>query len=136
MFKQVGKKLRIFAKALFVLGILASLGGAVALYLLKILELPIVLAIGAGGVVVFWILSWTLYAIGDTHARLERMEEKLIPKPSYTDYLASSTPAMAPCEICGRTTDLINAVIRDELGTRYRKVCRECFAAKKCSVAE
>ena len=29
-----------------------------------------------------------------------------------------------------------NAKIEDQLGTRYRKVCRECFAANHCTEAE
>ena len=66
------------------------------------------------------------------HAKLEKLEDKLIPKPSYASYLESSQPLRGQCELCGKSTDLINAKIVDNLGTRYRKVCRDCFAANGC----
>ena len=94
------------------------------------------IAIAVGGVVVSWLCSWVMYCIGDTHVKVERLEEKLIPKPAYAEYLAGSGPARGACEICGKTTDLISAKITDQLGTRYRKVCRECFAANNCSEAD
>jgi len=133
MFSNIGRKVRGLAVVLCVVGILGSLGAGVALYLLKVLELIPCIAIGAGGVLIFWFGSWVLYCIGDTHVRVERLENKLIPKPAYAEYLAGNNQNRGACEICGKTTDLINAKIEDKLGTRYRKVCRECFAANNCS---
>ena len=92
--------------------------------------------IGVGGVLVSWLSAWVLYAVGDTHVKLERLEEKLIPKPAYAEYLAGNAALRGTCEICGKTTDLINAKIEDKMGTRYRKVCKECFAANNCSEAD
>ena len=74
--------------------------------------------------------------VGDTHVKIERLEDKLIPKPAYAEYLAGSAPARGACEICGRTTDLINAKIEDQMGKRYRKVCKDCFAANHCTEVE
>ena len=51
-------------------------------------------------------------------------------------HLAGNTPARGACEICGRTTDLIDAKIEDKMGVRYRKVCKECFAANHCTEKE
>ena len=68
--------------------------------------------------------------------KLERLEDKLIPKPNYMSYLEGNQPLRGQCEICGKTTDLINAKIVDNLGTRYRKVCRECFSANGCESNE
>ena len=132
MFRNIGRKVRGLAVALCVIGILGSIGAGVFLYLTKLLELIPCIAIAAGGVLVSWLSSWTLYCIGDTHVRIERLEEKLIPKPAYAEYLASNNPARGKCEICGRTTDLIDAKIEDKMGVRYRRVCRECFAANNC----
>ena len=136
MFNNIGRKVRGLAVALCVIGILGSLGVGVFLYLTKVLELVPCIAIAAGGIVLSWISSWVMYCVGDTHVKIERLEDKLIPKPAYAEYLAGNTPARGACEICGKTTDLINAKITDQLGTRYRKVCRECFAANNCSEAD
>ena len=132
MFRNIGRKVRGLAVALCVIGILGSIGAGVFLYLTRLLELIPCIAIAAGGVLVSWLSSWTLYCIGDTHVRIERLEEKLIPKPAYAEYLAGNNPARGKCEICGRTTDLIDAKIEDKMGVRYRRVCRECFAANNC----
>lgn len=132
MFRNIGRKVRGLAVALCVIGILGSIGAGVFLYLTRLLELFPCIAIAAGGVLVSWLSSWTLYCIGDTHVRIERLEEKLIPKPAYAEYLAGNNPARGKCEICGRTTDLIDAKIEDKMGVRYRRVCRECFAANNC----
>jgi hypothetical protein len=135
MFSHIGRKVKGLAVAVCTIGILGSLGAGVALYLTKVLELIPCIAIGVGGTVVSWLGSWVLYCIGDTHAKIERLENKLIPKPSYAEYLAGNGPTRGACEICGRTTDLINARIEDQLGVRYRKVCRECFAANNATEA-
>ena len=131
MFRHIGRKVRGLAVALCVIGIIGSLGAGTALYLLKILQLIPCIAIGVGGALISWLSSWVMYCIGDTHVKIGRLEDKLIPKPSYTEYLAGSA-----CEICGRTTDLINAKIEDQMGKRYRKVCKECFAANHCTEVE
>ena len=136
MFRHIGKKVKLLAQIIFWLGILGSLGAGVYLYLTKVFELLYCILIGVGGCVVFWLCSWVLYAIGDTHVKLERLEDKLIPKPAYMNYLSENNPKRGQCEICGKTTDLVDAKIVDQLGTRYRKVCRECFASNKCLPAE
>ena len=136
MYNHIGKKLRVLALVLCVLGVLGSLGAGVWLYLEKILKLPLCILIGAGGAIVFLLGSWVLYAIGDTHVKLERLEDKLIPKPAYMSYLEQNQQLRGACEICGRTTDLIPAKIVDQLGIRYRKVCRECYAANQCEPAD
>ena len=132
MFRNIGRKVKGLAVALCVIGILGSIGAGVFLYLTKLVELIPCISIAAGGILVSWLSSWTLYCIGDTHVRIERLENKLIPKPAYAEYLADNNSARGKCEICGRTTDLINAKIEDKMGVRYRKVCRECFAANNC----
>ena len=132
MFSNIGRKVRGLAVALCVIGILGAVGAAVFMYLTKLAELIPCISIAVGGILVSWLSSWVLYCIGDTHVKIERLEDKLIPKPAYAEYLAGSGPERGACEICGKTTDLINAKIEDQLGTRYRKVCRECFAANNC----
>ena len=136
MFRHIGRKVRGLAVAICVIGIPGSIAAGVALYLTKTLELIPCIAIGVGGAVVSWLCGWVLYCIGDTHVKMERLEDKLVPKPAYAEYLAGNTALRGTCEICGKTTDLINAKIEDQLGTRYRKVCRECFAANKCQEAD
>ena len=135
MFRHIGRKVRGLAVTLCIIGMLGAIGAGAALYLLKILDLIPCIAIAAGGILVSWLSSWVMYCIGDTHVKIERLEDKLIPKPAYAEYLAGNTPMRGACEICGRTTDLIDAKIEDQMGIRYRKVCRECFAANKCKEA-
>ncbi len=136
MFRHIGKKVRGLAVALCVIGILGAAGAAVYLYVEKILGLELCLVIGIGGIAVSWLCSWVLYCIGDTHVRIERLEDKLIPKPNYTQYLSGNNPLRGKCEMCGKTTDLVSAKIEDQLGTRYRKVCRECFVKNNCTPAD
>ena len=136
MFKHIGRKVRGLAVAICVIGMLGAAGAAVYLGVQKVLDWPWCAAIGAGGVIVSWLTSWVLYAIGDTHARIERLEDKLIPKPTYMEYLSANAAQRGQCEMCGRVTDLVNAKIEDNLGVRYRKVCKECFAANQCSEAD
>ena len=136
MFSHIGRKVRGLAVALCTIGILGSIGAGVALYLLKVLQLIPCIAIGVGGALLSWLSAWTLYCIGDTHMKIERLESKLIPKPAYAEYLAGNGPARGKCEICGKTTDLINAKIEDQMGVRYRKVCKACFASNNCTEAD
>ena len=131
MYKHIGKKLKVFAEIWCLIGVLGSAAAAVLLYLAG-RPLWTCIAIGISGIVVSILSSWGIYALGDIHVKLERLEDKLIPKPNYMSYLENNQPLRGQCEICGKTTDLINAKIVDNLGTRYRKVCRECFSANSC----
>ena len=135
MVKHVGKKLTVLAEIWCVLGVLGSVAAGVLLYLGK-MELYYCIPIALGGIFMSVLTSWGIYALGDIHVKLERLEDKLIPKPNYMSYLESSQALRGQCEICGKTTDLVNAKILDQLGTRYRKVCKECFAANKCESAD
>ena len=131
MYQHIGKKLKVFAEIWCLLGVLGAIAAAVLMYLAKV-ELWICIVTGVGGIAVSILSSWGIYALGDIHTKLERLEDKLIPKPNYMSYLEDNQPLRGQCEICGKTTDLINAKIVDSLGTRYRKVCRDCFAANGC----
>ena len=131
MYKQIGKKLKVLAELWCLIGVLGAVAAGVLLYLGK-MPLWSCIAIGVGGIILAILSSWGIYALGDIHTKLERLEDKLIPKPNYMSYLEDNQPLRGQCEICGKTTDLINAKIVDNLGTRYRKVCRECFAANGC----
>ena len=132
MFNHIGRKLKAIAVFWSIAGVLGSLAAGVLLYLGKTLDLLWCIVIGAGGVILFLLGAMVIYGIGDTHAKLERLEDKLIPKPSYASYLNDNQALRGQCEICGKTTDLVNAKIVDKMGTRFRKVCRECYAANNC----
>ena len=132
MFNHIGRKLKGIAMVWCLAGIAGSAAAGVLLYLGKMTDLLWCILICAGGIVLSLLGAMVIYAVGDTHAKLERLEDKLIPKPSYTSYLNDSQALRGQCEICGKTTDLISAKIVDEFGTRYRKVCRDCYAANNC----
>lgn len=132
MFNHIGRKLKGIAIVLSIVGVPGSLAAGVLLYLGKTLDLLWCIVIGVGGIILSLLVAMVIYGIGDTNRRLERLEDKLIPKPSYASYLNDNQALRGPCEICGRTTDLVNAKIVDKMGTRYRKVCRECYAANNC----
>ena len=93
MFRHIGQKVRGLAVALCVIGIIGSVAAGVALYLTKLADLGPCIAIAAGGALLSWISAWVMYCIGDTHVKIARLEDKLIPKPAYAEYLASSVPA-------------------------------------------
>ena len=136
MYQHIGKKLKIVAEILCIVGILGCIAAGVLLYFTKALDLLYCILIGVGGAVLFLLCSMGVYAVGDIHVKMERLEDKLLPKPNYMSYLEENQALRGQCEMCGRTTDLINAKIVDQLGTRYRKVCRECFAANNCEQAD
>ena len=79
MFSNIGRKVRGLAVALCVIGILAALGTGVFLYFTKLADLVPCIAIAVGGILVSWLSSWVMYCIGDTHVKIERLEDKLIP---------------------------------------------------------
>ena len=134
MYKNIGKKLRVLAAIWCLVGVLGSIAAGALLYFVKKppLELTYCIIIAVGGVIVAILSSWGIYALGDIHVKLQRLEDKLIPKPNYMSYLETNKALRGQCELCGKTTDLVDAKIVDELGTRYRKVCKECFAANGC----
>ena len=136
MFIHIGRKLNGIAAAWGIVGVTGSLAAGVLLYLGKTLDLLWCIVIGVGGIILSLLGAMVIYGIGDTHAKLERLEDKLIPKPSYASYLNENQALRGQCEICGKTTDLVNAKIVDKMGTRFRKVCRECYAANQCEPAD
>ncbi len=134
MYKHIGKKLKVLAEVWCVLGVLGSIAAGVLLYFVKKppMDLLYCILIAVGGVILSILSSWGIYALSEIHVKLEKLEDKLIPKPNYMSYLEDKQAMRGQCEICGKTTDLISAKIVDSLGTRYRKVCKECFAANGC----
>ena len=132
MFNHIGRKVKVLAAIWGIVGIAGSIAAGVLLYLGETLDLLWCIVIGVGGIIVTLLSMMVLYAIGDTHVKLERLEDKLIPKPNYTSYLNDNQALRGMCEICGKTTDLVNAKIVDQFGTRYRKVCKECYAINHC----
>ena len=104
MFKHIGKKLKVFAEIWCLLGILGAIAAGVLLYLVKKppMELQYCITIAVGGVIVAILSSWGIYALGDIHAKLERLEDKLIPKPNYMSYLEENQALRGKCEICGK----------------------------------
>jgi hypothetical protein len=136
MFNHIGRKVKVLAAIWGIVGIAGSIAAGVLLYLGETLDLLWCIVIGVGGIIVTLLSMMVLYAIGDTHVKLERLEDKLIPKPNYTSYLNDNQALRGMCEICGKTTDLVNAKIVDQFGTRYRKVCKECYAINHCQPNE
>jgi hypothetical protein len=136
MFNHIGRKVKVLAAIWGIVGIAGSIAAGVLLYLGETLDLLWCIVIGVGGIIVTLLWMMVLYAIGDTHVKLERLEDKLIPKPNYTSYLNDNQALRGMCEICGKTTDLVNAKIVDQFGTRYRKVCKECYAINHCQPNE
>ena len=134
MYKNIGKKLKVLAEIWCILGVLGSIAAGALLYVLKKppLDLLYCILIAVGGTIVAILSSWGIYALGDVHVKLQRLEDKLIPKPNYMNYLETNKALRGQCELCGKTTDLVDAKIVDSMGTRYRKVCKECFAANGC----
>ena len=132
MFNHIGRKVKVLAAIWGIVGIAGSIAAGVLLYLGEALDLLWCIVIGVGGIIVTLLSMMVLYAIGDTHVKLERLEDKLIPKPNYTSYLNDNQALRGMCEICGKTTDLVNAKIVDQFGTRYRKVCKECYTINHC----
>ena len=90
MYKHIGKKLKVLAGIWCVIGVLASITAGVLLRVLTKkpqMDLLYCILIGVGGIILSVLSSWGIYALGDIHVKLERLEDKLIPKPNYMSYL-------------------------------------------------
>ena len=77
MFNHIGRKLKGIAAAWAILGVTGSAAAGVLLYLGKTLDLLWCIVIGAGGIILSLLGAMIVYGIGDTHAKLERLEEHL-----------------------------------------------------------
>lgn len=141
MFRNIGRKVRTLAKIICWAGILGSLGFGVYAWQTKLLPLlPWCVVIGVGGSLFFLLNSWIIYCIGDTNARLVDATAQAEPRPGYAEYLQSPetmASSSGMCEFCGKESNyLTDAKIVDKLGTRYRKVCPECFSKYNCAVTD
>ena len=99
MYKHIGKKLKVFAEIWCAVAAIGAILSALMLYLVMkpALDLLYCILIGVGGVIIAVLSSWGIYALGDIHAkleRLERLEDKLIPKPNYMSYLQNISAAV------------------------------------------
>lgn len=91
-----------------------------------------------GGALIAWVSTLTLYgfgelidyikdikySLGNTENELKKVSKNTTPppKPMPTGW------SMGKCELCDKTEVLVcDAKIVDEMGTRYRKVCKDCF---------
>ena len=126
MYKHVGTKLKAFAEIWCVLGVLGSIAAGALLYLVKKppMALQYCIAIAVGGIIVSILSSWGIYALGDIHAKLERLEDKLIPKPNYMSYLEGNQPLRGQCEICGPDQREDRGQPRDEIPEGLQGVLR------------
>ena len=139
MYRQIGKKVKGLARTLGWIGILGSIASGIVLYVYRVLPVYWCALIGVGGALIGYLSSWVLYAIGDTNERMERIESIVTPKPSYMDYIQEVRESRnnQKCEMCGKAvSELIPAKLVDQMGTRYRRVCRECFAAQPFELDE
>lgn len=136
MFENIGNKIKSVAKAICILFIIyfviigliqmthhAFWGGLITM---------------VGGSLIAWLSTLTLYGFGEliedtkaiklslskTENSLKEVSENTAPpsKPMPTGW------GLGKCELCDKTDVLVcDAKIVDEMGTRYRKACKECF---------
>ena len=140
MHKNVGGKIKKLSDIVLYVGIGCSVISGVAVMLPGRIMILLGLVVIAVGCFSSWIGSLLMYGFGqlvensDKTVMLQKGEnielfyaatEKNSDKPSAT---ADAATNLGKCDMCGKTNiPVSNCVIKDDLGTRYRNMCAECF---------
>ena len=144
MFSNIGQKVKKIAKLVFTAGTAVSAVGGIVMMAtgdngLFILLGLLVIGLGILGA---WIAACLVYGFGELICTNVAMKEKLCgtdPEES----AAASQPSVevaeaqgsaGKCDFCDAEGEVLDCVIRDDMGTRRRKLCRECAAKNGAEV--
>lgn len=147
MFDNIGKKIKGLATIICWIGIVASIFGGFGVW--------VAFSNGPGGLLFFlviagvgslfsWIGSFVLYGFGELIDKVANIESAS--NPDYTvkngaenskQYITNkneiSHKYLGKCDMCDKADTMVCDVkIVDNLGTRYRKVCDDCFNKYNC----
>lgn len=146
LYENIGVKIKSWAKWIFIVEAVSAIIGGFIMVGNDDAEMGLIMVIA--GPVVAWVSSWLLYAFGqlvdDTNALRCQMApaKKDEPKPvaankdvpqevvinSDVEYKAGN------CEFCGTASEqLIHCKIVDDLGVRYRTICKECITKHRAT---
>lgn len=150
MFDNIGGKIKKLASFIAWLGIIISIIIGIA-FMATDEELFLVgLIIAIIGGVSSWVGSFLLYGFGElvenssiiAQKRNENFHESKVSNTTkYEEVVKPTTPDQTEirhkwsgnCQMCGRDNVMItSAMIVDDLGTRYRNVCDNCFEKYNC----
>ncbi len=156
MFDNVGKKIKVVAMVCFYVITIASIMMAFASGLEELgynsgeyektfipeLFWPLFL----GGPLFALISSWLIYGFGILVEKAENEQNTEIKKPYTPPLIANSktasgsfdeTSRIGKCQLCDKSVVAITyARIKDNMGTRYRYVCEDCFKKNKCEAVK
>ena len=143
LYENIGEKIKNWAKWIFIVeAISAVIGGFV---LVGNDGVAIGLIVLLAGPVIAWISSWLLYAFGQLVEDVNtiRYQGSTKSAESVKAESASSVPQSNPlenidennvqyrsgkCDLCNTTSEqLLYCKIVDDLGTRYRTICKDCI---------
>lgn len=93
------------------------------------------------GPILAWISSWALYAFGQLVDDVNALRNQNAPQqeaaPKATPFENAPQKAVSEvnaqyqsgnCQLCGQASDqLVRCKITDDLGTRYRTICKDCI---------
>ncbi|MBO4692915.1 MAG: magnesium transporter [Clostridia bacterium] len=147
MFSNIGKKIKKLATVLCWLGIIISIVCGIVAWVAADDEIGalIFLVVAVAGSLLSWISSFVLYGFGELIDKVTDIEYRLNPvrtqnnqnqdtvEYTFVDKQEPSHSFLGNCEMCDKTEVLVcEAKIVDKMGTRYRKVCKDCFNKYNC----
>jgi len=148
MFDNIGNKIKGLAKVLFIVLVIADIIVGIVLMSLDDGLIAIGLPIMLGGPVIAWISSWILYGFGQLIENSDKLVESVCKAESkqiqpQTSQCVTENATINPvtekgrCEICGKEdVPVCDAKIVDNMGTRYRRICMDCYKNNNASPAE
>ena len=146
MFQNIGGKIKKIADWVLILGIISSIIWGIAIMVTDeelILEGFITMIVGS---ISAWLSSVLLYGFGqliENSDKLVMMQSQAtgISEPDLDKrqkeeekvyYESKDEPIIGKCDMCGKENVIIyKCTIKDDLGTRYRNMCKECAEKNK-----
>lgn len=146
LYENIGVKIKSWAKWIFIVEAVSAIIGGFIMVGNDDAEMGLIMVIA--GPVVAWVSSWLLYAFGqlvdDVNAIRGQINpgKKEEPKPSAVlqnelqEVVFDSDVQYKEgnCELCGLSSEqLVYCKIVDDLGVRYRTICKECITKHRAT---
>lgn len=136
MFNNIGRKIKALAKIQFI--VLAIIDFIVGIVILSVNEYLIAagLSVMLIGPILAWISSWILYGYGQLIENSDKLAKNVCEtqdqifkdRTNEEKTTEISTEKIGKCELCGKeNVEISDVKIVDNLGTRYRAVCSDCY---------
>ena len=145
MYDNIGKKIKMLAKASFIVEAIAAIVVGLIIWI-DTTDWWYALIVFCGPIVA-WVSSWLLYGFGELIDKVSDIERNThgeideAPAPSNTEekavvFTTSDEIVIKKCEFCGKeNVNGAHCKIVDDLGTRFRDLCYDCIEINKDNIS-